>query len=335
MTTADDMTATERYLAAVRTELADLPDAERTDLLEDVEQHLLEVSAEADEALDTVLGPPEQYAAELRAAAGLPARGADEAEATSRGARITSWVRRDLARLNNSRTYWGIRDFLPELRPGWWVLRGYLAALALGMFTNRSEWELPIPTIFDNPLLGIVALAFAIRLSVGLGRRELGLGLRLATHLGSAVVVVLAMIALANDHGTRTVYETSYVGQESASSELFGPNGPITNIYPYAADGTPLDNVLLYDQNGQPVANSLDVTVCVFQEPAEQPCPGPGRRSPAHLYPHPEPIVDPNTGEVIGEKARPVIRPPATVTPTPTSSSASPTPTPTPSRTGR
>ncbi len=59
------------YLAAVSRELADLPAAERDDLLEDLDSHLHEVIAEGEGSLEQRLGPPEQYAAELRASAGL------------------------------------------------------------------------------------------------------------------------------------------------------------------------------------------------------------------------------------------------------------------------
>jgi uncharacterized membrane protein len=58
------------YAAAVRAALADLPPAAREDLLEDLEQHLHEV-AEEEGSLHARLGPPQVYAEELRASAGL------------------------------------------------------------------------------------------------------------------------------------------------------------------------------------------------------------------------------------------------------------------------
>ena len=62
---ADDVTS---YAAEVRAQLADLPAVEADVLLEDLEQHLAEVAAEGDGTLVDRLGPPEAYAAELRAA---------------------------------------------------------------------------------------------------------------------------------------------------------------------------------------------------------------------------------------------------------------------------
>ncbi|RZQ64751.1 DUF1700 domain-containing protein [Amycolatopsis suaedae] len=65
------------YLARVRTALADLPDAEVDEILEDVRPQLNEIGAELGDAarvetLTERLGSPESYAAELRAAGGYP-----------------------------------------------------------------------------------------------------------------------------------------------------------------------------------------------------------------------------------------------------------------------
>ncbi|HEY8371527.1 MAG TPA: hypothetical protein VIL00_02175 [Pseudonocardiaceae bacterium] len=65
------------YLRRVRDALADLPSAERDEVLEDVSAHLAEVAAELGdpvtmERLVERLGEPERCAAELRAAAGYP-----------------------------------------------------------------------------------------------------------------------------------------------------------------------------------------------------------------------------------------------------------------------
>lgn len=67
------------YLAQVRAELSDLPPGELEDVLEDVSGHLTEVAAEFQDeptiaALQERLGTPQQYADELRTAAGYPPR---------------------------------------------------------------------------------------------------------------------------------------------------------------------------------------------------------------------------------------------------------------------
>jgi hypothetical protein len=70
------MTATttpqvQAYAAAVRAALADVPAAEAAGLLDGLEPHLEEVAAEGGASLVDALGPPDRYAAELRASAGL------------------------------------------------------------------------------------------------------------------------------------------------------------------------------------------------------------------------------------------------------------------------
>ena len=67
------------YLAQVRAELSDLPPGELEDVLDDVSGHLTEVAAEFETeptitALQERLGTPQQYADELRTAAGYPPR---------------------------------------------------------------------------------------------------------------------------------------------------------------------------------------------------------------------------------------------------------------------
>src|SRR2546430_7044520 len=58
------------YAASVRAALSDLPSDQAEVLLEDLEDHLREIAAEAGGPLNERLGPPDQYAQELRAAYG-------------------------------------------------------------------------------------------------------------------------------------------------------------------------------------------------------------------------------------------------------------------------
>ncbi|OLZ58845.1 DUF1700 domain-containing protein [Amycolatopsis keratiniphila] len=75
-------TAVRVYLARVRSALADLPESEVEEILEDVRPHLAEMESELGEnpkvdALIERLGSPEGYAAELRASGGYPPRPPD------------------------------------------------------------------------------------------------------------------------------------------------------------------------------------------------------------------------------------------------------------------
>lgn len=97
-------TAVRVYLARVRSALADLPESEVEEILEDVRPHLAEMEAELGEnaKVDTLierLGTPESYAAELRTSGGYPPRPADAGDPTTvlktktgiGGARFAFW----------------------------------------------------------------------------------------------------------------------------------------------------------------------------------------------------------------------------------------------------
>src|ERR1700736_787596 len=123
---ADDVTT---YAATVRAQLADLPATERDALLEDLEQHLAEVAAEGEGSLGGRLRPPGGYAAELRGAYRAPQPSVPAAE--TNGEHLVDIVQAAAARIIAADWLRQIAAFLPDLRPAWWVLRGYLAALIL------------------------------------------------------------------------------------------------------------------------------------------------------------------------------------------------------------
>jgi hypothetical protein len=232
------------YAAAVRAELADLPPHDREALVEDLEDHLAEVAAESDVPLASRLGSPQEYAAELRFA-----YGAGRQLRTAPWGQLTSW----LAGLNSSQAYRSVRDFLPELRPAWWVLRAYLAVLVVFMILGGSGRAGPIPNPFSSRgLLQIIVTAAAVVLSVRLGRRAAASSQALRRlGLTSNLLIALAGFIALSAMGT--------VGPAPVMSDqaYYAPGkygGPMTsNIYPYTLDGRPLDGVLLYDQEGRPL----------------------------------------------------------------------------------
>ena len=243
--------AAQAYLAAVQAELADLPADERAELLEDLEQHLTALEEEGcDQPLIARLGPPAEYAAELRAAAGLPPR-----ERTTRSRRLP--LRKTWTALARSAAVRETRAFLPTLAPAWWVMRGYLVVLLPCLRQSAGTRDFPIPAPGGSHAVGVTAVAIAVLLSVALGRRRLP---RPATVLVLAVDVALALAAVGvlRDAPRRlTTHRVEVITQvqdpEFRLSPLITQHGPVTDIYPYAADGTPLHDVLLYDQDGRPL----------------------------------------------------------------------------------
>lgn len=224
--------------------LADLPADEREEMLDDLRSHLAEVADESDTPPTTRLGPPEEYAAELRVAAGIgPAPRAVDVRAASSlerlrdaGTAVRDWVRR---RPGGP----GLLAFLPQLRPAWWVLRGYLLALVGAVVLGAVDFAGPLPADGSTALVFLVFAAGLAVASVWLGthppRRPAAV---LALRVGGVLLVLLGFAAW-RAASTGTVY--------AVSDE--GPLTRITDVQAYDAEGRPLRDVQLFDQDGNPV----------------------------------------------------------------------------------
>jgi len=255
------------YLDAVKAHLDDLPDADRDELLEDLEEHLLEVAAEDDGTLEQRLGPPESYAEELRASAGLPSREQMLARrpaqrVADRLARSTAW--RAVARMNESPIPREVHGFLKELGPGWWVLRGYLAVAVTAMITSGNRRDnFPFPRIAGSYFTGSVLTILAVVVSVWLGRRvRRGRKGRAYSILLSVAVAAGTLAAMG---GWETGYTDAYYDTPSpieAAPYLHHADGnPIANVCPYSSDGKLLSGVLLFDQGGRAIVDTARVTL--------------------------------------------------------------------------
>jgi len=251
----------EAYLAAVRVELGDLSEDERGDLLEDLGLHLAEVAVDdADEepaGLTSRLGSPARYAAELRAAAGLPARAVvTSAPAPAPVGLFDALSGSHVGRL--ARAAWRhpwtgeARAFVGQLAPGWWVLRGYLIVALLAWRSPDGVRDFPVPTVAGNLWLGLLAVVFAVATSIAVGRRAKRPA---AAALVVAIDVAVALAAAAVlFHAQGRLTHVQIVQTPAARPvELTSPSGPVTNIFPYSREGQPLVDVLLFDQDGRPL----------------------------------------------------------------------------------
>jgi len=238
----------ERYLKDVAPHLAALPAEERADLLEDLAQHLREIAAEEGPPLVERLGPPEAYAAELLSSAGVATGQRPSVPLLNRLTTIVesgrrSWVGQELVRLS------------PVLRPAWWVVRAYLAVSLLAAAQGVGADAFPLPKLFGNGFIGLVAILLAIPLSVRLGQRSPGGSGRLLL-IGANLVLAFYGLSLLDDAGAVHYIDASGPVSYDERGCLAAASGqPITNLYAYDSDGRLLDPVLLFDQDGQPVDN--------------------------------------------------------------------------------
>ncbi|GAA2081009.1 HAAS signaling domain-containing protein [Actinomadura alba] len=255
----------EDYAAAVRGALADVPEPDRDELLEDLEEHLTEVAAESTEPLVARLGVPESYAAELRAAYG--AAGSTRAE---RGTARHS-LRRLRARLThmveNNKGYRAGWDHLRELRPAWWLARAFLLLLGWRALTQpvRDPWE-------SEDYVILLALAVG---SVVLGVRGRDRGLSKPLRAGVGVLNMVAVGAVLSWPLVSGPDPRPQAGPQVVVTQVGGDDrlSGISNIQPYSKEGRPLTGVLLYDQNGYPLQIPYEANG--FELKRARPCDGP------------------------------------------------------------
>ncbi|MFE3448415.1 hypothetical protein ACFXJ8_05710 [Nonomuraea sp. NPDC059194] len=231
----------EQYAQAVREALAGHPNSD--ELLEDLDDHLAEVASESEVPLEARLGPPEAYAAELAAAyGGRTGERRRRFNLRATGASLAGHPA--LARLSG---------LFPELRPGWWVLRGYVLAMLLISVVGR-------PQLVPNSVGEFALVAFAIWVSYALGRARRRHWVTIASALASGLAVIALLVGYITAERQRMdgdrspiAYQESPVMMDTVSSL-----GDVVNIRPYSKDGIPLSDIYLYDQDGRPVTTSFE-----------------------------------------------------------------------------
>jgi len=217
-----------QYVEAVRSALDDLPADAVDDLVGGLEADLAEsVADEPGASGDDVrerFGPPAVYAAELRAAAGLPPRG-----------------RRRTPAGEAVRRHWpAVRAFVVTLRPAWWVARALLVAGLLGGQVAPG----------GATAAALVLLVPLTVLSVWLGRVRMPPLLRVGFGALNALAVLVLLVGVGDWSAQRDA---------GGGSGDWAPPGvaldgyPITNVRPYDAQGNPLTGVQLFDQQGRPL----------------------------------------------------------------------------------
>ncbi|MFC4020540.1 hypothetical protein ACFOW4_21725 [Micromonospora sp. GCM10011542] len=241
------------YVARVRAALADLPPARRDELTEDLPDHLAEVAAEAEGSLVDRLGEPEAYAAELRAAAGAPPSGRNlDQRVAAAVVRVRGRLRALDTRLGPPLGYATASDFLRLLRPGWWVLRGYLAAMLVTVMSTGGTFGL-LPRFGGELIAGLVMLVAFVLASIWLGRRSANLSRwpRSAMQVASAALVVFALAAVVNAEDRAGYLNRDPYGYDQMSVD--NPYDRVRDVFVYDSEGRLVENARLFDQNGDPI----------------------------------------------------------------------------------
>jgi hypothetical protein len=241
------------YVFAVRAALGDLPESLRDELLEDLPEHLAEVAADGEGSLTDRLGSPEAYAADLRTTAGFVGGFPDPPNRTDQFREM-----RDLA-LTRLHTVDGklgplfgaakASEFLILLRPAWWVLRGYLAAMVVAWMLDDSGQPIGLlPRIGGSEAVALLLLAAGILGSIWFGRRSLSLSVwpERALYAGSVVLVLVALAGFSQADSSSRDANYSDVNYDN-------PYGNIEDLFVYDEQGRLVTNARIFDQNGNPL----------------------------------------------------------------------------------
>jgi hypothetical protein len=313
MTTTTMPSDVEAYISAVRAALADLPTAERDDLLAEVEASLVESMGEASGPIAARLGRPEDFAAELRSAAGL-----HEVEGPPpTTSQLALLLRRAADWLTDDRRIFGVRAVATQLAPLWWAVRGYVAVafLALVATTDWSTFYPLVPRLAGSAKIGALVILLAIAASLWLGlrtRRNAATSWPLIGLNAALVLACLPLFAEIDDRQRSLVtLAADYAPTTEVVSGLARDGRPILNVYPYTRNGELLQDVLLYDSFGLPL-DVLDGTD-PFRRYLETP------QGVRLLNSFPIRYVDPQTKVVTRPDAAPPVELPEIVTPAITS----------------
>ncbi|MGI9015813.1 MAG: HAAS signaling domain-containing protein [Euzebya sp.] len=251
------------YILAVEQALGGVDAEERQDLLDDLRTHIDALLEEEGDTVDLAdrLGAPDDYAAELVDSAGL------STQPTRRGLLGSLHQRRQSLAASPRMVAAG--QWLRQLRPAWWVARGYglavVASILDGGWVGKDEF--PVPQVLGNSLTGLVVTAGLIYASVEVGAGRMDTSARgrgLAVRILSVVAVfglLVQAVSGSNDFYPEPLDGGVYGELDLALSQLEGGQraltlpglDPVTNIYAFDTDGNPLQDVLLYDGVGNPL----------------------------------------------------------------------------------
>lgn len=267
MNTSMHTTEVRDYVAQVRAALSDLPVEDVEEFTTGMEADLSERLAEPGEGtLRDRLGTPEAYAAELRAAAGLPPRVAVAATKQPAAERLSQWWD------GVAESVLGALPWLRDLRPLWWGVRGVALAAIPAIILGVPIIWLAVLGVLVSVVAGLMARRGKLR---GGGVRPL----RFVLNAVAVMALPFAFILLVDGagRGSEPIYE---------EPAMYGPtslahNGEnIANLYAYDETGRRIDNVRLFDQNGRAI--KLDPEAI-------------------DLGPDSEGARDPNTGEPVAD----------------------------------
>lgn len=240
----------EKFISEIEEFLQDLGPELREDILREVRENL-EARAE-DESGELSLPNSLEYANDLRQAAGL------EPVAPQKRV-LRDFVAGVQERLAASPVATAVRNFLRPFKPLFWVAIGISSYGLLERYIIGDDGYLGVPSTLEQWLLWVAVILFA----VWVGAANFGPLLRRIR----AVALVVAFVPMAiTFHGLseNTIQLSDELVNGNPASRTTGLiyNGqPVTNIFPYDAEGNLLRDVRFVDDQGRPLNSSVEQLV--------------------------------------------------------------------------
>ena len=303
------------YAAAVRAHLGDLSPEQVDDLTDGLEADLAEAledprgpvatgeallgrpasgttATAAASVIDLTrrFGPAAEYAAELRAAAGLaprrvmavPRRRPLRDGATGAARHLRARFDRAVEPLRASPAWDPLVWLAATLRPLWWAVRGWVwYVVAVGLL-NGVLGALPdnrwVPRS-DGAWLLFVALVL-LSISTGRGIGTSRVGARRTFAVLNVVAVLATPWATTSFHrevevrlqaGGYPVYIDNPVSMAAPPEDGVRVDGQlVSNLFVYDAEGNPLSDVQIFDDRGRPVRTTYDEGMADWALPGVQ-----------------------------------------------------------------
>jgi hypothetical protein len=254
------------FAASVRSHLDDLPADDVDELTDGLVADLTDQAAEAGDEFE--VPDAAGYAAELRAAAGLPDRSDHPASSPTLRQRMRAadaalerWSLKKVDEVRRSRLGAWTIDTAIALRPVWWIARALVLFLilvpVLGITVDSNRGDLLDHILMLRHPAAWVLLGALLLLSLqwGRGRWAPVPWMRVVRNIVSLITAIIAPFVLTAAFLTISsiVDSTDVNSVESWTPGLSVDRERVRNIFAYDVDGNPIEHVQLFDQDGRPL----------------------------------------------------------------------------------
>lgn len=237
----------EKFISEVDAYLQDLNQSLREDILREVRENL-EARAEDNEA-ELTLPNSLEYANELRQAAGLEPVALQKTP-------LRSFLSQIQIRLRANRLVLVLAKVLAPLKPLFWLAMAISTFGFIQLFVLGDVLYFGVPSNLEQSLLWIAIVLAAL----WFGAAKFGPLMKRIRTIGLVVTFIPMAIMFygITEDAVNTVDELVNGNPALRTTGLIYDGQPVTNIFPYDAEGNRLENVRLVDDMGRPLNSSAE-----------------------------------------------------------------------------